>query len=143
MVNDAHKMLSKIRRDKGDTGPFINVKTDDDPRLTSMGRFLRKISLDEMPQLYNVLRGEMSLVGPRPLAVQESKDVEKLEQRYRIRRYVKPGLTGLWQVSGRSDMTDEERIRLDIYYAENWSLVMDIQIILKTIWSVFVGKGAY
>lgn len=143
MIKDAPKLLHKVRRDKKDTGPFINVKVSKDPRITKVGHFLRKTSLDELPQLINVLKGEMSLVGPRPLAPKESKDVETFEKKYRIRRYVKPGMTGLWQVSGRSEMTTEERIRLDIYYAENWSQLLDTQILLKTFWKVMSKKGAF
>ncbi|MFH1750003.1 MAG: sugar transferase [bacterium] len=142
MIKDAPKLLYKVRKDKKDTGPFINVKVSGDPRITKVGRFLRKTSLDELPQLINVLKGEMSLVGPRPLAPEESKDVEAFEKQYRVRRYVKPGMTGLWQVSGRSEMTTEERIRLDIYYTENWSLLLDIQIIIKTFWRIISKKGA-
>lgn len=142
MVEDASKLLSKIRQKVGDTGPFYNVKIKNDPRLTRVGKFLRKTSIDELPQLYNILLGEMSLVGPRPLAPKESYDVERYEKRYRIRRYVKPGITGLWQVSGRSEMTTRERISLDIYYAEHWSLLLDIQIIIKTFWIVISKKGA-
>ncbi len=143
MIEDAPKLLRKVRSEKKDTGPFINVKASGDPRVTRIGKFLRKTSLDELPQLINVFNGEMSLVGPRPLALEESKDVEAFEKKYRIRRYVKPGLTGLWQVSGRSEMTTEERIRLDIYYAENWSLLLDIQIIFKTFWQIISKRGAF
>ncbi|MFC1656781.1 sugar transferase [Patescibacteria group bacterium] len=143
MIEDAPRLLHKVREDKKDTGPFINVKVSGDPRITKVGRFLRKTSIDELPQLINVIKGEMSLVGPRPLALKESSDVEAFEKKYRVRRYVKPGMTGLWQVSGRSEMSAEERIRLDIYYAENWSLLLDAQIILKTFWQIISKKGAF
>ena len=143
MIKNAPKLLNKVRAEKNDTGPFINVKCENDPRMTRVGKFLRKTSLDELPQLLNILRGEMSLVGPRPLAPKESKAVENFAKQYRIRRYVKPGLTGLWQVLGRSEMSAEERIRLDIYYAENWSLLLDLQILLKSFWAIISRKGAY
>lgn len=142
MVKDASKLLAKIRQKTRDTGPFYNVKVKDDPRLTRVGKVIRKGSVDELPQLWNVLKGEMSLVGPRPLAPQESHDVEKYEKQYQVRRYVLPGMTGLWQVSGRSEMSTKDRIKLDIYYTENWSLILDFQIIIKTFWAVFTKKGA-
>ena len=119
-------------------GPLFKIK--DDPRSTRVGRFLRRSSLDEFPQFFNVLRGEMSLVGPRPPLASE---VEEYESWQLKRLAVKPGITGLWQVSGRSDLTFDEMCLLDIYYIENWSLGLDIRIILRTIPQSILGKGAY
>jgi lipopolysaccharide/colanic/teichoic acid biosynthesis glycosyltransferase len=111
-----------------------------DPRVTRVGRVLRRLSLDELPQLLNVLRGEMSLVGPRPPLPEE---VEKYGTDMRRRLVVKPGMTGLWQVSGRSDLSWEESVRLDLRYVENWSLILDLQILWKTWSAVIRGEGAY
>jgi len=119
-------------------GPLFKIK--DDPRSTRVGRFIRKTSLDELPQLINVLRGEMSLVGPRPPLASE---VAEYQDWQRQRLAVKPGLTGLWQVSGRSDLTFDEMCLLDIYYIENWSLWLDVGIILRTVPIFFFGRGAY
>ena len=119
-------------------GPIFKIK--DDPRCTRVGRFIRRTSLDEFPQFFNVLRGEMSLVGPRPPLASE---VAKYEPWQRKRLAVKPGITGLWQVSGRSNLTFDEMCLLDIYYIENWSLWMDLRIILRTIPQFIFGKGAY
>ncbi len=119
-------------------GPVFKIK--DDPRLTRVGRLLRKTSLDELPQLANVLQGQMSLVGPRPPLASE---VAQYEEWQRRRLTVKPGMTGLWQVSGRSDLTFDEMCLLDIYYIENWTLWLDVRIILRTIPVFFFGKGAY
>ena len=119
-------------------GPVFKMR--DDPRMTRIGRFLRRASLDEIPQFWNVLRDEMSLVGPRP---QLPEEVGQYEEWHRRRLEVKPGLTGLWQVLGRSDTSFDEMVRLDIYYAENWSPGMDLRIMLETIPAVLSGKGAY
>lgn len=112
----------------------------DDPRVTSPGRWLRRFSLDELPQLLNVLRGEMSLVGPRPPLPHE---VESYDDRTSRRLHVRPGMTGLWQVSGRSDLTWTETIRLDLYYVDNWSMLQDLTILGRTIGAVFGSRGAY
>jgi lipopolysaccharide/colanic/teichoic acid biosynthesis glycosyltransferase len=113
----------------------------DDPRITRVGRILRRCSLDELPQLLNVLRGHMSLVGPRPPLPSE---VERYEVSLVYRRLmVRPGLTGLWQVSGRADLNWSETVRLDLYYVENWSLTMDLSILWKTLGAVLKGRGAY
>lgn len=117
-------------------------KADDDPRVTKFGKFLRKTNLDELPQLWNVLRGEMSLVGPRPLRDEEFQQVAQYEKNYYWVGYVKPGMTGLWQISGRSDLTDRERIQLDLDYVENWSFLRDLWIIWGTVWSAILTKGA-
>jgi len=120
------------------TGPLFKMR--DDPRLTRVGRWLRRWSLDELPQFYNVLRGDLSMVGPRPPVPAE---VEQYEEWHRHRLDVSPGLTGLWQVSGRSDLTFEEMVLLDLFYAEHWSLVMDFNILLRTIPTIILGTGAY
>lgn len=118
----------------------ILFKIRRDPRVTPFGRFLRRYSLDELPQLVNVLTGSMSLVGPRPPLPDE---VERYCSQTRRRLLVKPGMTGLWQVSGRSDLPWDEAVRLDLYYVENWSLGLDLAIVLRTIWAVLSGRGAY
>jgi lipopolysaccharide/colanic/teichoic acid biosynthesis glycosyltransferase len=112
-----------------------------DPRVTPVGRFLRKWSVDELPQLWNVFRGEMSLVGPRPLPVDEVARFDDMAHRRRLS--VKPGLTCLWQVSGRNNVTDfKEWVRLDLHYIDNWSIWLDLKILLRTIPAVFSGAGA-
>jgi exopolysaccharide biosynthesis polyprenyl glycosylphosphotransferase len=120
------------------SGPLFKIK--DDPRVTPVGRFLRRFSLDEMPQVLNVLWGEMSLVGPRPLPI---RDYEQLEPWHRKRYAVLPGMTGLWQVSGRIDLSFDDLVRLDFYYLENWSIWMDITILAKTFPAVLARRGAY
>jgi exopolysaccharide biosynthesis polyprenyl glycosylphosphotransferase len=121
------------------SGPVFKIKND--PRVTSVGRFLRKFSIDEFPQLFNVLRGEMSLVGPRPLPVEEVKRFDDLAHRRRLS--VKPGLTCLWQVSGRNNVSDfRDWVRLDLEYIDNWSLWLDFKIMWRTIPIVLVGTGA-
>jgi len=119
-------------------GPLFKIR--DDPRLTRVGRFLRHTSLDELPQLWNVLRGEMSLVGPRPPIPDE---VSRYKRWHKKRLDGRPGMTGLWQVSGRSMLNFDETVLLDIYYIENWSLWLDFKILLRTIPTVFFGEGAY
>lgn len=111
-----------------------------DPRVTRIGRFLRRTSLDELPQLWNILRGEMSLVGPRPIVDEE---VEKYGDKFELFKKVIPGLTGLWQVSGRNNISYEERVSLDAYYVRNWSVWLDIYILLRTVWVVITAEGAY
>lgn len=122
-------------------GNMFKLSSDQDPRVTKIGRFLRKTSLDEIPQFYNVLRGDMSMVGPRPPMPVEVERYTR-EEKKRIGG-VKPGLTGLWQVSGRSDIQFDEWVKLDVYYIENWSLALDIWIIFKTIWVIVFRRGAY
>jgi len=119
-------------------GPIFKIR--DDPRLTRVGRVLRRWSLDELPQLYNVLRGEMSLVGPRPPTRAE---VAKYEDWHLKRLAVRAGMTGLWQVSGRSELPFDEMVLLDIYYVENWSPALDAKILLRTVPKWLSGKGAY
>ncbi|MGF1569452.1 MAG: undecaprenyl-phosphate galactose phosphotransferase WbaP [Nodosilinea sp.] len=111
-----------------------------DPRITRIGHFLRRTSLDELPQLWNVLRGEMSLVGPRPIVDEE---IIRYAEKYRLYTKVLPGMTGLWQVSGRNNVSYDERVNLDAYYVRNWSVWLDIYILLRTIWVVLIGDGAY
>ena len=117
-----------------------NHKLKNDPRITRVGRFLRKHSLDELPQLLNVLLGNMSLVGPRPIHPVELQHYDGLAN---MMQSIKPGMTGLWQVSGRSNLNYEERVRLDIYYVRNWSIRLDFKLLLKTIPEVIKGPGAY
>jgi exopolysaccharide biosynthesis polyprenyl glycosylphosphotransferase len=119
-------------------GPLFKIR--EDPRCTRVGRWLRRKSLDELPQIYNVLRGEMSLVGPRPHLPSEVAQFETWQMR---RMEVPPGITGMWQVSGRSNITFDEGCLLDIYYIDNWSPSLDIKILLRTIPKVFIGDGAY
>lgn len=115
-------------------------KLEDDPRITRVGRVLRKLSIDELPQLVNVLRGDMSLVGPRPLLV---RDFEKFPRSRQQRRFaVRPGLTGLWQVRGRSLLDDADRIRLDCEYVDRWSLALDLEILVRTVPAVLSTRGA-
>ncbi|QCB94442.1 sugar transferase [Cellulomonas shaoxiangyii] len=124
------------------SGPRDGVlfKMADDPRITPVGRVLRRWSVDELPQLFNILRGDMALVGPRPPLLEE---VEAYEDPVQRRLHVKPGLTGLWQVSGRSDLTWEESVQLDLRYVDNWSVAMDLLILWKTARAVLTGAGAY
>ena len=118
-------------------GPVFKMKND--PRVTRVGKFLRKTSLDELPQLINVLRGDMSFVGPRPLPAEE---VEKIKGWQRRRLSMKPGITGLWQVSGRNQIDFEQWMKLDLEYIDSWSLGLDFKILLRTIFAVLLGKGA-
>ena len=119
-------------------GPVFKVK--DDPRITPIGKFMRKFSIDELPQLFNVFAGHMSLVGPRALPAYE---VAKLEPWQRRRLSMRPGLTCLWQISGRNKIGFEEWMKLDLQYIDNWSLWLDIKILAKTIPVVLFGRGAY
>jgi exopolysaccharide biosynthesis polyprenyl glycosylphosphotransferase len=118
----------------------IAQKVESDPRVNKFGRIMRKLSLDELPQLFNVLRGDMSLVGPRPIIPAE---LEHYGERSASFLALKPGITGLWQISGRSDISYEDRVKLDIYYVENWSLLLDTKILMKTVLTILGGRGAY
>jgi lipopolysaccharide/colanic/teichoic acid biosynthesis glycosyltransferase len=119
----------------------ILFKIKEDPRITKVGKFLRRTSIDELPQLINVLLGQMSLVGPRPLPI---RDVERFDSWHHIRHHVVPGISGLWQISGRSDLDDfNDAARLDLYYIDNWSLNLDLDILVETARIVLFGKGAY
>lgn len=123
-----------------------NYKIMEDPRVTKVGAFIRKHSIDEIPQLINVLKGEMSLVGPRPYYPEELKNQQEkyplTEEAVKVALSVKPGVTGVWQVSGRSEMNFDKRIELDAYYAQNKSLWLDLKILFKTPWAMLSGKGA-
>jgi lipopolysaccharide/colanic/teichoic acid biosynthesis glycosyltransferase len=138
MVIDAEARLEQLL--EKNEGEGVLFKLRDDPRVTGVGRFLRKTSLDELPQLWNVLKGDMSLVGPRPPLQSE---VERYEHRVNRRLLIKPGITGLWQISGRSNMTWDEAVKLDLYYVENWSITSDILILLRTVKAVVTRNGAY
>jgi exopolysaccharide biosynthesis polyprenyl glycosylphosphotransferase len=138
MVVDAEKRLAELKASNEFDGVLFKMRRD--PRVTAVGARLRKWSLDELPQLINVFRGEMSLVGPRPALPDEA---ARYADHVRRRLVVKPGLTGMWQVSGRSDLTWDETVRLDLRYVENWSLALDLQILWKTISVIFKGSGAY
>ncbi len=141
MSQDAEARLAALRSAQGG---FFKLK--EDPRVTRVGRWLRRFSLDEFPQFLNVLRGEMSVVGPRPLAVSTG-EMEELIAEFgptaKKRVNIFPGITGLWQVSGRSDIASDQRFALDMYYIEHWSLGLDLQIILRTVPALLFGKGAY
>jgi exopolysaccharide biosynthesis polyprenyl glycosylphosphotransferase len=138
MMVDAEGGLPDLADANEQDGLLFKIR--DDPRVTRVGRFLRKFSIDELPQLFNVLRGEMSLVGPRPPLVDE---YDRYEQDTHRRLLVRPGMTGLWQVSGRSDLPWSEAVRLDLYYVDNWSMVIDLVIMIKTVKAVLVSDGAY
>ena len=138
MVVDAEALMAELAEANEGAGPLFKMKHD--PRVTRVGRLLRKTSLDELPQLWNVVRNEMSLVGPRPAL--RSEMAEWSDDLY-ARLRVKPGITGMWQVSGRSSTTFEEYTRLDLYYVDNWSLVVDLAIVAKTIPAVLASDGAY
>nr|WP_211176425.1 sugar transferase [Brasilonema sp. UFV-L1] len=140
MVADAEKM-QKALETKNEIKDGVLFKLKNDPRITKIGKILRRYSLDELPQLFNVLLGQMSLVGPRPLPI---RDVEKFQTAHFIRQEVLPGITGLWQVSGRSNIDNfENTVKLDISYIENWSLWLDLKILLKTVQVVLRKTGAY
>ncbi|MBT2730142.1 sugar transferase [Bacillus sp. ISL-75] len=141
MVVDAEK---KLRENEELHQKYIKnnykLEQDEDPRITSFGRFIRKTSLDELPQFINVLKGDMSLVGPRPVVLEE---LDEYKNRKEVFLSVKPGITGYWQVCGRSDVGYPDRVDIELYYAYNQSLWLDIKIMLKTILLVILRKGAY
>lgn len=138
MIVDAENHKHALQQMNEASGPIFKIKND--PRLTRVGRFIRRLSLDELPQLWNILKGDMSFVGPRPPLPEEVQEYQPWHMR---RLEVLGGLTGLWQVSGRSDLTFDEQCLLDIYYIENWSVAMDVRLILQTIPHMFYGRGAY
>ena len=138
MYADADERQHALEAHNEATGALFKIR--DDPRVTPIGRLLRRFSLDELPQLWNVLRGQMSLVGPRPLPV---RDFERLEEWHKKRYLVLPGMTGLWQVSGRSDLDFDDLVRLDFLYLERWSVSLDLTILLKTIPAVLGRRGSY
>ena len=138
MVRDAEDLLPGLLEHNESDGPLFKMK--DDPRITRVGRVLRKLSIDELPQLWNVVRGDMSLVGPRPALPREVvRWNDELHERLRVR----PGITGMWQVSGRSDSGFSEYQRLDLFYVDNWSIVIDLGILVRTIPAVVTGRGAH
>jgi len=138
MFINADRRLKELEGYNEADGPLFKIKGD--PRITKVGRFIRRFSIDELPQIINVLKGELSLVGPRPPLPSE---VEKYDEWEMKRMNVKQGITGLWQISGRSELSFEEMARLDLYYIQNWSIEMDIKVLLKTIPTVLFGRGAY
>ena len=139
MVTNAEELKKKLAEENGQTDRFI-FKMKNDPRITKVGHFIRKTSLDEFPQFFNVLKGDMSLVGPRPALPEE---VARYGSLYSTRLLVKPGITGPWQVSGRSDLSQEQSEYLDVSYIENWSIAGDLAILAKTVLVVFRGTGSY
>jgi exopolysaccharide biosynthesis polyprenyl glycosylphosphotransferase len=139
MVIDAERLQANLTDQNEGNGALFKMRRD--PRITKPGTWLRRYSLDELPQLINVVRGEMSIVGPRPALPEETAKYNGTHMTRRI--VVKPGITGLWQVSGRSDLSLADSMRLDVHYVENWSLILDLQILWKTAWAVFGGDGAY
>lgn len=137
MVTDAEKLLDKLKGKNEMSGPMFKMK--DDPRVTRVGRFIRKTSIDELPQLFNVLKGEMSLVGPRPNLPRE---VEKFTERHKIKLLATPGLTCYWQVMGRSDIDFEDWMELDVKYVRERNIWIDIALIFKTVKVLFGDEGA-
>jgi len=138
MVVDAEARIAALIREQGSSALLFKMK--DDPRITKPGRWLRRFSVDELPQLFNVLFGDMSLIGPRP---QVPREVALYDDALRRRLRVRPGMTGLWQVSGRNDLSVEESTRLDLYYVDNWSMLQDLNILAKTFFAVVRSRGAY
>jgi lipopolysaccharide/colanic/teichoic acid biosynthesis glycosyltransferase len=138
MVHGAEHQQDELEEHNESGGALFKIRRD--PRVTRVGRFMRRWSLDELPQLFNVLRGQMSLVGPRPLP---QRDYDRLEEWHRKRYHVLPGMTGLWQVSGRSELDFDELVRLDFLYLERWSVYLDTTILLKTIPAVIRRSGAW
>jgi lipopolysaccharide/colanic/teichoic acid biosynthesis glycosyltransferase len=138
MVVDAEALKAKLLASNEGSGPLFKMRND--PRITRVGAFIRKYSIDELPQLFNVLTGSMSLIGPRPCLPAEAATFTSRENR---RHLVKPGLTGLWQVSGRSNLSWDESVALDLRYVDEWSLLMDLRIAAKTFGAVLAGRGAY
>jgi lipopolysaccharide/colanic/teichoic acid biosynthesis glycosyltransferase len=138
MAADAAARQDELEAENEASGALFKIR--DDPRVTRVGRVLRRFSLDELPQLWNVLRGQMSLVGPRPLPL---RDYQLLEDWHRKRYLVLPGMTGLWQISGRSGLSFDDLVRLDFTYIENWSVWLDITILARTIPAVISRRGAY
>jgi exopolysaccharide biosynthesis polyprenyl glycosylphosphotransferase len=144
MVQNAEEIQEKLNKDNRRSGGLFFVEND--PRITKIGKFLRKYSIDELPQFFNVLKGDMSVVGPRPLAISDLDNITEnnsMQGYYTLRTKLKPGLTGLWQISGRREVNFRKMVLLDLYYIDHHSLLYDIEIILRTIPVVLLGKGAY
>jgi len=142
MVADAEQRLRELEA-RNEVAGGVLFKIKDDPRVTPLGRFLRRTSLDELPQLWNVLMGEMSLVGPRPLQLRDSEKLEELDpQAYFFRLSAVPGITGPWQIGGRSNVDSGRMLELDLGYVENWSIATDLRILVKTVGVVLAGRGA-
>jgi lipopolysaccharide/colanic/teichoic acid biosynthesis glycosyltransferase len=138
MFADAPERQDELEAANEAGGALFKIR--EDPRVTRVGGLLRRFSIDEIPNVWNVLRGEMSLVGPRPLPI---RDYELLEPWHRKRYLVLPGMTGLWQISGRSNLSFDDLVRLDFYYLDNWSIWLDISILAKTLPAVLGQRGAY
>ncbi len=139
MIKDAHDMQDDLRSQNERDGAAF--KMSDDPRVTALGRWLRKTNIDELPQLYNILRGDMSLVGPRPLPLSDYARLDEISQRRRLS--VLPGLTGSWQIADRQNISFKEWMRMDLEYIDNWTLQTDLKILLKTFIVVLSGKGSH
>jgi lipopolysaccharide/colanic/teichoic acid biosynthesis glycosyltransferase len=138
MYRDADERQADLESLNEASGALFKIR--DDPRMTSIGRVMRRYSIDELPQLLNVLLGQMSLVGPRPLP---QRDYDRLEDWHKKRYLVLPGITGLWQVSGRSDLDFDDLVRLDFLYLERWSVFLDLSILVKTVPAVLSRRGAF
>ena len=136
MIPNANDLKDKLRSVNEKSGPFFKLK--EDPRITKVGKFIRKYSLDELPQMFNVIKGDMSLVGPRP---HPTDDFALYDIEHYRRLDVKPGITSLWAVEARNDPSFERNMELDLYYIENWDIWLDIKIVLKTFPAVFKGSG--
>ena len=137
MYANADEIKSQLMNQNEMSGPVFKITND--PRVTKVGRVIRKTSIDELPQLFNVFRGEMSLVGPRPLPIKEE---EAVPEKYRVRELVKPGITCIWQVSGRNNIDFEDWMKLDLEYVQKQSLLFDLKLLLKTIPAVLSNHGA-
>jgi lipopolysaccharide/colanic/teichoic acid biosynthesis glycosyltransferase len=138
MYRDADERQADLESLNEATGALFKIRND--PRMTPIGRIMRRYSIDELPQLFNVLLGQMSLVGPRPLP---QRDYDRLEDWHKKRYLVMPGITGLWQVSGRADLDFDDLVRLDFLYLERWSVFLDLSILLKTVPAVLSRRGAF
>jgi len=139
MTDGADELQHRLEHLNEADGPVFKIRND--PRITRTGKFLRRFSIDELPQLFNVFKGDMSLVGPRPLPV---RDVERINARWHKRRFsMKPGVTCLWQVNGRSDVSFDDWVVMDLEYIDKWSLALDLRILLQTVPTVLKGSGAY